>query len=454
MLLHDSTTWYVRVDLDGMVFSAAPELSTSGEGSVSRVVSAAEDVLAGGAGEVFVIYRLPAEETFERDLAFNVSIRDTLAVPAGEGRYDAAIALYDDLTEAYERDAPLSRTAFGGEKTVVVVTSGLEFGIESGIAVADVEKRFMEFTLESASGVSRGLTNPSAPAVLGSIAVGARTGGPGRRQPIVHAARGGRPVTAEDLIESVSVTVEGDMTFGTFDLRTGTATDRCLYTTPPAGTSSGTGVLTLAPPLGEDEVTTIGTATAVHRDEAFGKRNLCVRLAERKPGETPKRIPIGLYEATVSVAPPGGGDDVVQTGLAGEIRRSGARVELAHLTTSEGYDQQIVIVNRSRATVRFEFVSFAPEKGVTVTLTPAAAAASASGLNTVGPGSQVVLSVADTLRIAGSGAGELPMTAATLSLNANEALIQVATVQTNREEGSTDTVVYAARPAVEPEDQN
>ena len=39
------------------------------------------------------------------------------------------------------------------------------------------------------------------------------------------------------------------------------------------------------------------------------------------------------------------------------------------------------------------------------------------------------------------------MTAATLSLNANEALIDVATVQTNREEGSTDTVVYAARAA-------
>ena len=44
------------------------------------------------------------------------------------------------------------------------------------------------------------------------------------------------------------------------------------------------------------------------------------------------------------------------------------------------------------------------------------------------------------------------MTAATASLNANLDLIHVATVQTNREEGSTDTVVYAARPAVEPED--
>ena len=276
-------------------------------------------------------------------------------------------------------------------------------------------------------------------------------GGGGRSS--TRPGAGGRPVTAEDRIESVSVTVEGDMTFGTFGLRTGTATDRCLLTTPPAGASAGTGVLTLAPPLGEDEVTTIGTATAVHREEAFGKRNLCVRLPEAKPGETPKRIPISLYEATVSVAPPGGGRDVVRMGLAGEIRRSGARVDLAHLTTSESYDQRIVIVNRSGATVRFEFVSFAPEKGVTVTLTPEAAAVSDSGLYTVGPRSQVVLSVAETLRIAGQRAGGLPMTAATLSLNANEALIDVATVQTNREEGSTDTVVYAARAAVEPEDE-
>ena len=146
-------------------------------------------------------------------------------------------------------------------------------------------------------------------------------GGGGRSS--TRPGAGGRPVTAEARIESVSVTVEGDMTFGTFGLRTGTATDRCLLTTPPASASAGTGVLTLAPPLGEDEVTTIGTATAVHREEAFGKRNLCVRLPEAKPGETPKRIPIGLYEATVSVAPPGGGRDVVRMGLAGEIRRSG-----------------------------------------------------------------------------------------------------------------------------------
>ena len=64
----------------------------------------------------------------------HVSIRDTLAVPGGEGRYNAAIALHEDLTEAYERDRPLSRTAFGGEKAVVVMTSGLDIGIESGIA--------------------------------------------------------------------------------------------------------------------------------------------------------------------------------------------------------------------------------------------------------------------------------------------------------------------------------
>ena len=166
-----------------------------------------------GAAEALVIYRLPAGEVFDRDLGFGVSIRDTLAVPGGEGRYNAAIALHEDLTEAYERDRPLSRTAFGGEKTVVVMNSGLDIGIESGIA-----------------------------------------------------------------------------------------------------------------------------------------------------------------------------------------------------------------------------------------------AVSDSGLNTVGPRSQVGLSVAETPRIAGRGAGGLPMTAATASLNANLDLIHVATVQTNREEDSTDTVVYAARPAVEPED--
>ena len=452
--LFASRRWYVRVDLLGMVFSATPVLSTRGAGAGDDFESTDADVVRGVPGEPYVIYRLPNED-FAQDLTFSLSIGDTLAVPPGAGRYRAAIALYDDLGAAFDRDLPPSRRrAFGGEKIVVVMTSGLEVGFESAIAVADVDREFLAFTPESASGASTGPDNPSAPAVLGIVAVRARQVDPAGRLATVYAARGGRPVAAEDLIESVAVTIAGDMTFGTFDLRTGTPADRCLYTTAPGGTSRRGGAIALSPPAGEAAVTTVGTATVAHRDEPFGTRNLCVWLPLPEPGEDPEPIPIGLYEATVSVAPAGGGHAIGRAGVVGDIRHSGARVQIAHLTTSDRYDQQMVILNRGRIAVRFSFVSLLTEDGATVELSREGAAARDSGLHTVPAGSQVVLSVAATLRIRGGvdSGDRMPLASATLAFNANANDIQVATVQTNRGDGSTDTVVYRARSALDPED--
>ena len=115
--LFASERWYVRVDLQGMVFSATPVLSTRGTGSGNDFTSTNADVVVGGAGEPYVIYRLPDDAVFAQDLTFSLSIENTLAVPPGAGRYRAAIALYDDLGAAFDRDLPPSRRrTFGGEK--------------------------------------------------------------------------------------------------------------------------------------------------------------------------------------------------------------------------------------------------------------------------------------------------------------------------------------------------
>ena len=434
-----SESWYVRVDLDGMVFSVTPELRTSGTGSGSGVSIGDEAVLRGGAGAPFVVYRLPVGQEYVQGLTFDVSVDDALAVPADGGTYGARLALYDDALAATDGAEARSADVFGGERTVVVVTAGLEIAVESRTAVADVETAFEEFTAASAPGDRSGGDDPSADAVLGSVAVGVRDTAPGGGRATVYAARGGMPVTVDALVRSVTVTIRGDMTFGTFDLRTGTAGDGCLPTPAPDD-----GVLALSPPVGETTVTDFGTATLVHAEEAFGRRNLCVRLPEREPEEEPVRIPAGLYEATVSVTPPGNRDTVERVDIVGEILRSGARVDLVHLTGSEHYEQWLVLVNHGRRPVAYEFVEFTPPPGVTVALTPDAAAAQADGLSTIPPGSQVVLPVAATLAFSGPAADVL-MTAATLFFNANADDIQVATVQVNDRDGSTDTVVYAAQ---------
>ena len=242
--------WYLRVDLDGMVFSATPALATAGDGAGSGFES--DDAVAGGAGEAFAVYRLPAGTGFARDITFSLLVAEALAVPAGEGEYGAAMALYNEFGDALDREDALTYSAFGGEATVVVVTSGVAVGIESGFAAVGFQDDFEGFVPESASGSSTDADNPSAPAVLGSVSVGAVAASAGR--PTVRSARTGAPVTAADVIESVAVAVEGDMTFGTLDFRTGTARDRCLRT----GTGTDGGVLPLAPPVGEDKVTNRG----------------------------------------------------------------------------------------------------------------------------------------------------------------------------------------------------
>ena len=447
LALSGSESYFVRVDLDGMVFSAVPELTTSGAGAGGGMAFA--DVVLGGAGEAFVVYRLPSAQDFARGLAFEVSIEDTLAVPPAEGAHRAKIALHDELGEALDGEEALSVRAFGGEAVVAVVTSGVEIAVEPRFAVTDVGTEFLDFAADSASGNSTDPDNPSAPALLGSIAVGARGTAGEPPRPVVYAARTGLPVTAGDVIEAVSVTLAGDMTFATLDFRSGTETDPCQHTSPPTATFPGGGVVPLEPPFGETAVTDAGVAGLAHEEEPWGTRHLCVWLPEHGSGGTPARIPIVFYEATVSVEPPFG-EAVVWTGRLGVIGRSGTRVDIAHLATSERYEQLLVLVNHGSHRVRYFFDTFLPAAGTAVSLTQEAAAAAEAGLSVLEPDSTVALRTAETLDIAGGG--DAPFTAATLWFAASAGDIGVAVVQTNRSDGSTDTVVYEALASVRPED--
>ena len=141
----------------------------------------------------------------------------------------------------------------------------------------------------SASGDSTDPGNPSASALLGSSAVGASGSAGDARRPVVYAARGGTAMTADDVTESVSVTVEGDMTLGTLDLRTATRTDPCRHTSPPTVTHPGGGV-SLSAPIGETAVTDIGLAHRTGGTRLLGHR-LAHRGAQRRGDGGRGRVP-------------------------------------------------------------------------------------------------------------------------------------------------------------------
>ncbi|MCY3814173.1 MAG: hypothetical protein OXH15_20500 [Gammaproteobacteria bacterium] len=136
------------------------------------------------------------------------------------------------------------------------------------------------------------------------------------------------------------------------------------------------------------------------------------------------------------------GDPVVREDTVGVIGRLGARLDIAHVTTSPQHDK--VIVNRGRSPVRYVSDRFLPAAGVGVALRPAAATGADA---VVAAESMTVLSVAETLEVTGPDDG----TAATLWFNAAARNIGVAVVATNRGDGSTDTTVYEVVPSVRPQ---
>ncbi len=113
----------------------------------------------------------------------------------------------------------------------------------------------------------------------------------------------------------------------------------------------------------------------------------------------------------------------------GSIGRDGAMVRIPYLVTDERYNQRIVIVNHGAAT-NYE-MSFTSEEGVT-----ARAGMESSGTL---PSGTTVLRTSDVVTIEG---GPPHRVSGTFTIEAVADSVSVATNQTNRSNGSTDTVVY------------
>ena len=115
----------------------------------------------------------------------------------------------------------------------------------------------------------------------------------------------------------------------------------------------------------------------------------------------------------------------------GSIERNGTTVRLPYLTTYEGYNQRLIIVNRGSVAADYE-LTFTTEDG-----TEAAPGHMAEGM--VAAGKTLVIPVGDAVTMTGRS-----RTSATLAVVAPNHLVDVATTIVNIEDGSTDTVTYDA----------
>ena len=350
-----------------------------------------------------------------------VDVFDLLAIPADTGSYTASISLHSDPDDAQAGSNP--SPAVSGTATIVKSVAGRDVEVKASLtpAVAHVgtaPEPFLWFRDRSTA------TGLSSMAILGSAKATLAARSPGQ-MPLLNPGTGLR-ATPDQIIkpESLTITVEGDLSIGAFNLGTNTATDpACVGPGSPARSSMGN--LDKADSnKNTDSMASLGSLSA-------GTYHLCVQVDTAGPGSNTTPIPAGRYHGAITEGT-GTLAREIASGVIGQIRRNGTTVKLTYLTVSTKYNQRLVIVNDGGNDARYEIGPFVTEDGTTAT-----AKAAASG--TVSAGSKVVLRVADLVEFD----GPQKRASATLSMNADVDDVQVATTQVTLDDGSTDTVIYA-----------
>jgi hypothetical protein len=175
-----------------------------------------------------------------------------------------------------------------------------------------------------------------------------------------------------------------------------------------------------------------GTATVM----MTAVKHLCVGVPEADDQSEGFMIPsTPKFEAITSYVGIGGAmlTAAGTTSELGRVIRDGVEVWLPYLTTDARYNQRIIMVNESASAAAYR-LDFTGESGITVV-------AGTRSHGVLGADSTTVLNLTkdDVMSIVG---GPPNRASAVLIIEASPGQVSVATNQTNRDTGATDTVVY------------
>ena len=403
----------VLYTLGGMVFSeevTAAHLDMTNAAGASKSFS---DVrLNGGAkGDSTVEFSITASAA--------VAPTDLLTLNIGSLAVDAAAVGSITTLASYDVSATRSISETVTVSDAVTVMNALKETVTaaSSTPVALVEEGFMQFgDPESASTSSDGLR-----ATIGSITIGFEDG--------TLAASDSAAITAANMAAELLGASQSDGSDGATLNFTG---DLGFVSDVFLGTA--------------DDCPTAGNVTLYEEDDAKVKSwkgdaadfadvdgtgaHLCILV----DGMTV--IPATSYAVTIDYAalanaafPPAD-----STKTVGSIKRDGTTVHIPYLSVDERHNQRLIIMNNGPATTYA--LTFKARAGVMATAGDDASGPLPSGVT--------VLSLrADDVVTLDSGKS----TAATLDVVAPKSMIEVSTTLLNREDGSTDTVVYEAEGA-------
>ena len=385
----DGSTLVVRFDFDGMVLSEAAEdgdLTIDGHDSIS--------IRTGGAVEDdHVVFSASRTATATRDSLVRLDLAHIGLMPGSFGSVKMTV------TDLLGPDAPTSEW-IGAVRAATALDEEAKPAKDQ--ATATVEHRFMSF-------------NGAREAVVGSFIVGAKASR--------LAAGTGVQAVVSDLIDGAdteAIIITGEFAFA--EIVTLNADSTCgavddgvdLLQRDKAGKVSNTEEL--------ESLAATSFATQMH---------LCIQVPDSAGDDAVVITPSDYIASTVykpgtprTAFPPVGGEHAL-----GSIVRDGTTVYIDYLTTYEGYNQRIVLSNRSPRDASYS-ITFRPEAAVTAT--PMAAAE-----GVLLAGSTMTLRAMDVVMLEDGN-----RTAATVIVEANTTEVDVATVLVNTDSRDTDTVIY------------
>ncbi len=372
----------VRFNLGNMVFagSTAPTLAIAGA-SAATVTPVAGG--AGGDAQVRFSVTAGASEPIAATAMMTLTVRalGVLVDRAGTARVGTRVGASGGFS-------------FTDSVTAFRVASGLREKVNSISPVVKFADSFRTFAGKLVANVGRVLVRLP----------------PGTGKARVFSAAASAPASISNMLSTTAsestVTFSGELGF---------TSDVFLSDAADCGTKDEEGVLD-----GSDEWTSVNLVAA-------NGKHLCIAV----DGTT--SIPAtAAYQAAVSYGgianaafPPGNADVVL-----GKVVREGVTVNLPFVDTDSSTNFRIVLTNRGNELARYNF-EFTPPGDTTVQ-------ANRLSEGTLEPNSSVILKARQVVRVVSGRT----YTAASLTVGASPEMIDIMTIQTNKNDGSTDTVRY------------
>ena len=375
--LLDDQRYFIRFDFGGAVLQKPISFAINGDGAGFMLVQ-------GGAASGFAIYRFPQLE-YAINSIIELDILDSFAVP-GPGSFDFEIGIYSTDQDAINKANALMTATEAGVISVVralsvesnplgdddgepLPTANVATGEENG----GVFRRFVPSSYDSAVFSILEFTEEQGPLAEITVAVMRTTAAV---PPVaIQDARDGTPVTERDVYGGMSMTFESDtegaFSFGSFSVG-GCGPTANLAKQKEDG-EDGLAPLETTGEMPDDA--SLAVAVTGEFGSSVGTGIFCVNVAGNEvpiPAVGERTAPLNGYRMThqVTLANENAPDSVKPgegTLAAGSITRNGTTVHIAFLTTFDGYNQRLALVNRGEQDAEYRCPEFQWEDDGSVT---------------------------------------------------------------------------------------